>query len=55
MSARWLLPPQALIDRPDETRRVENFKRLAITDFKVEIPRLAKKAVLKKALDEAGA
>ncbi|GAB4822502.1 hypothetical protein N2152v2_009548 [Parachlorella kessleri] len=44
---------RALIDRPDETRRVENFKRLAITDFKVEIPRLAKKSVLKKALEEA--
>lgn len=45
---------QALIDRPDETRRVESFKRLTITDFKVEMPRLAKKSVLKKALDEAG-
>ncbi len=30
-----------------------NFKRLVITDFKVDIPRLAKKAVLKKALEES--
>jgi hypothetical protein len=32
-----------------------NFKRLAITDFKVEIPRLAKKKVLAAALEESGA
>ena len=31
-----------------------NFKRLALTDFKVDIPRLAKKSVLKKAIEEAG-
>ena len=49
------LHAQALVDRPDEVRRVENFKRLAITDLKVDIPRLAKKAVLKKALEEGGA
>ena len=40
---------QALIDRPDETRRVINFKRLALTDIKIDIPRLAKKTVLKNA------
>ena len=44
---------RALIDRPDELRRVINFKRLALTDFKIEIPRLAKKKVLKEKLDEA--
>lgn len=44
---------QALVDRPDEIRRTMNFKRLAMTGFKVDIPRLAKKAVLKKALEEA--
>lgn len=49
-----LLFLQALVDRPDEVRRVMNFKRLAITDFKVDIPRLAKKAVLQKAIDDAG-
>ena len=30
-----------------------NFKRLTITDFKIEIPRLAKKTVLKKALEDS--
>ena len=30
-----------------------NFKRLALTDFKIDIPRLAKKPVLKKALADA--
>jgi large subunit ribosomal protein L14e len=30
-----------------------NFKRLVVTDFKVDIPRLAKKATLKKALEES--
>jgi large subunit ribosomal protein L14e len=41
------------VDHPDKVRRVENFKRLAMTDYKIDIPRLAKKAVLKKALAEA--
>ena len=45
---------QALVDHPDEVRRVINFKRLVLTDFKVDIPRLAKKKVLKAALDESG-
>jgi large subunit ribosomal protein L14e len=43
---------QALVDRPDEIRRTESFKRLTLTDFKLDIPRLAKKSVLKKALQE---
>lgn len=46
--------PQALVDRPDEIRRVINFKRLALTDLKVDIPRLAKKKVLKEALATSG-
>lgn len=46
---------QALVDFPGQTRRVISFKRLALTDYTVDIPRLAKKAVLKKALEEAGA
>ncbi len=41
------------MDSPTTTRRSINFKRLSITDLKVDIPRLAKKAVLKKALEEA--
>lgn len=45
---------QALVDFPGQTRRVVSFKRMALTDFTVEIPRLAKKAVLKKAIEEAG-
>ncbi|KAL6774339.1 RPL14 [Auxenochlorella protothecoides x Auxenochlorella symbiontica] len=44
---------RALVDRPDEIRRVVNFKRLVLTDFKIDIPRLAKKSVLTKALEEA--
>ena len=46
---------QALVDRPDEIRRVINFKRLALTDLKIDIPRLAKKKVLKEALETSGA
>ncbi len=42
------------MDFPGQTRRVISFKRMALTDFVVEIPRLAKKSVLKKAIDEAG-
>ena len=42
------------MDRPDEVRRVVNFKRLVLTDFKVDIPRLAKKRVLKEALEQSG-
>ena len=45
---------QALVDRPDEVRRPINFKRLALTDYKLDIPRQAKKTVLSKALDESG-
>lgn len=43
---------RALIDRPDEIRRVESFRRLSLTDFKIDIPRLAKKSVLKAKLAE---
>lgn len=31
-----------------------NFKRLALTDIKIDIPRLAKKKVLTAALEESG-
>jgi large subunit ribosomal protein L14e len=44
---------RALVDRPDEVRRVINFKRLALTDIKLDIPRLAKKKVLSEALSTA--
>ena len=42
------------MDRPDEVRHVESFKRLTITDFKVDIPRAPKKKVLAEALKESG-
>lgn len=45
---------QALVDFPEQERRVVNFKRLAITDFKVDIKRHAVKKDLKKALADAG-
>ncbi len=35
-------------------RRAESFRRLALTDFKVDIPRAPKKTVLAKALQESG-
>ncbi|KAK9820141.1 hypothetical protein WJX72_006581 [[Myrmecia] bisecta] len=41
---------RAVVDRPDETRRVINFKRLALTDFKIDIQRMAKKKELTAAL-----
>eukprot|EP01025_Chloroclados_australasicus_P019345 TRINITY_DN2054_c0_g1_i1.p2 TRINITY_DN2054_c0_g1~~TRINITY_DN2054_c0_g1_i1.p2 ORF type:complete len:146 (-),score=18.28 TRINITY_DN2054_c0_g1_i1:297-695(-) len=44
---------RALVDRPDEVRRPLSFKRLALTDFKIDIPRLAKKKVLKEAYETA--
>jgi ribosomal protein L14E/L6E/L27E len=37
---------QALVDAPGFTRRVETFKRLTLTDFKLDIPRLAAKKVV---------
>lgn len=46
---------QALVDRPDMVRKQINFKRLVLTDFKIDIPRLAKKKVLSAALEESGA
>ena len=42
------------MDRPDEVRRIVNFKRLQLTDFKIDIPRVAKKKVLAAALEESG-
>ncbi|KAG2450843.1 hypothetical protein HYH02_004677 [Chlamydomonas schloesseri] len=44
---------RALVDFPEQERRVVNFKRLAITDFKVDIKRHAAKKDLKKALADA--
>ncbi|GBF94679.1 60S ribosomal protein L14 [Raphidocelis subcapitata] len=44
---------RALVDAPGFTRRVETFKRLTLTDFKLEIPRLASKKVLNEAWSAA--
>lgn len=55
------LPPpaaaarQALVDAPEMTRRIETFKRLTLTDMKLEIPRLAAKKVVVAKWSEAGA
>ncbi len=45
---------RALVDAPDATRKVLGFKRLSLTDFKVDIPRLASKKVLSAKLAEDG-
>jgi hypothetical protein len=42
------------VDAPGQTRRVVNFKRLALTDFKLELPRLAPKKVVTAKFAEAG-
>jgi ribosomal protein L14E/L6E/L27E len=46
---------QALVDRPDAVRKALNFKRLALTDIKIDVPRAANKSVLAKALADSGA
>jgi len=45
---------QALVDAPGRARDVVNFKRLALTDYKVDIPRLASKKVLTAEFSKAG-
>ncbi|KAK8966958.1 hypothetical protein KSP40_PGU021394 [Platanthera guangdongensis] len=44
---------RALIDAPDMVRGQINFKRLSLTDFKIDIPRIPKKSKLIAALDAA--
>lgn len=39
------------MDAPNAIRRTMNFKRLALTRFKIRIPRQARKATLIKALE----
>lgn len=46
---------QALIDSPDITRTVINFKRLTLTDITIEIERTPKKKALVEAFAKAGA
>jgi len=40
---------RALVDSPTEIRKVVNFKRLTLTDYKLDIPRLAQKKVVAEA------
>lgn len=45
---------QALVDAPDMVRSPMNFKRLSLTDIKVDIKRVPKKKDLIKAMEAAG-
>jgi hypothetical protein len=47
--------PQALIDSPEITRTIINFKRLLLTDLEVEIPKVPNKKTLEEAIATAGA
>ena len=47
-------PPQVLVDAPDRVRGVANLKRITLTDFKLDIPRLARKKVLTGEFNKAG-
>lgn len=55
LTARLLHVLQALIDSPEITRTVINFKRLTLLDFNVEIERTPKKPALIEAFKKAGA
>ena len=46
---------QALVDLPDIVRRPISFKRLAITNLKVDIKRCPRKPALRQAIDDARA
>lgn len=45
---------QALVDAPDMVRCQMNFKRLSLTDIKIDIKRVPKKTTLIRAMEEAG-
>lgn len=44
---------QALVDAPDMVRGQMNFKRLSLTDIKIDIPRIPKKKTLIAAMEAA--
>ncbi|KAL5677881.1 hypothetical protein ACJX0J_014012, partial [Zea mays] len=44
---------RALVDAPDMVRCQVNFKRLSLTDIKIDIKRVPKKTALIKAMEEA--
>lgn len=45
---------QALVDAPDMVRCQMNFKRLTLTDIKIDIPRVPKKKTLIEAMEAGG-
>ena len=45
---------KALVDAPDMVRSQMNFKRLSLTDIKIEINRVPKKKALIEAMEKAG-
>lgn len=49
-----ILTCQALVDAPDMVRGQMNFKRLSLTDIKIDIPRVPKKKSLVAAMEAAG-
>lgn len=49
-----VLTCQALVDAPDMVRGQVNFKRLSLTDIKIDIPRVPKKKSLIAAMEAAG-
>ncbi|KAI5076122.1 hypothetical protein GOP47_0008187 [Adiantum capillus-veneris] len=44
---------RALVDAPDMVRGAMNFKRLSLTDIKIDIPRMPKKKQLTDAINSA--
>ncbi|KAH7352323.1 hypothetical protein KP509_19G039800 [Ceratopteris richardii] len=44
---------RALVDSPDMVRGAMNFKRLSLTDLKIDIPRMPKKKQLSEAIESA--
>ena len=52
--AHALAAPQALIDSPEITRTIINFKRLLLTDLTVEIGKIPNKKTLAEAIKTAG-
>ena len=45
---------KALVDAPDMVRGQMNFKRLSLTDIKIEINRVPNKKALIEAMEKAG-
>jgi len=58
VSLHWMLFVtcllQALVDAPDMVRSQMNFKRISLTDIKIDINRVPKKKALIEAMEKAG-